>query len=558
MLSLDKSGADRFLIQLEEKGLLDPGYRFYRENDGLRLLGAGGFSYVYEMYDAGTPDKRYAAKILGLTGTEMAPDLVDRTTQIQYLMAEQSQNIMRVIGKNTIRVLLNEDGSPEAKETDDSDDLTNTAVIQIVLMEKLDSIIEKDRYGNVVLLRDELKTENGIIRFAESIGRALFTIHNNEYLHRDIKLENIFWDSKLETYKLGDFGIAKYVGQKDAETMVFTDGYGAPEIERQLEMSYNTPADIYSFGITLFLLLNDLKFPASDGYRVNMVQYSNDFVVPAPEKASENLAQIVRKMCSFKVSERYQSIEEVLMDIGRIDGTYTDNGFIEYGDFATETYMESEEYSSETETFCESDDEDNILKEKESKNTRKERILSEREKRLGYVKSMFINSALMALVLYLLFEASSDKTEYIYNWKYWALAAALFTEAILQRFRSFHIDFGFFLLVYSAYIVYTDGPDVIFITAIMSVLMWSYWVTISCSLGLIIWGFRNVLFGFDIPNTAIAGWILLAAFIAMCFGTLNKEYVQGTILEKRFELKKKLYLVFWIAALLTNFFIRYM
>ena len=46
----------------------------------------------------------------------------------------------------------------------------------------------------------------------------MLVIHNSGYLHRDIKLENIFWDEESRQYKLGDFGIAKYIGDGDAET----------------------------------------------------------------------------------------------------------------------------------------------------------------------------------------------------------------------------------------------------------------------------------------------------------------------------------------------------
>ena len=49
MLSLDKAGVDKLLLQLEEKQFIDPRYQFVKENNELKLLGTGGFSYVYEM-----------------------------------------------------------------------------------------------------------------------------------------------------------------------------------------------------------------------------------------------------------------------------------------------------------------------------------------------------------------------------------------------------------------------------------------------------------------------------------------------------------------------------
>ena len=350
MLSLDELGVDRLLLQLEEKQYIDPRYQFVKENNELKLLGTGGFSYVYEMYDSLAPENKYAAKVVGLGTKPVDEQLVLETTQIQYFLSEQSENIMRVIALWTMKLHLDKNGDVTSitginqEEYADADGV----LLEIVLMEKLDNILDRDKYGNIELLRDELKSEEGVIRFAENIGRALFAVHSNGFLHRDIKLENIFWDKNLKQYKLGDFGIARYVGEDGAETVVFTDGYGAPEIERQLAESYNLTADIYSLGITLFLLLNELKFPASDGYHANIAQYTKDFIVPAPSNSSEEMARIIRKMCSYQVKDRYQSVEEVLMEIGRIDGSYTDRGFTEYEDLETETYREIDDFETET------------------------------------------------------------------------------------------------------------------------------------------------------------------------------------------------------------------
>lgn len=350
MLSIDKLGVDRLLLQLEEKQYIDPRYQFVKENNELKLLGTGGFSYVYEMYDSLAPENRYAAKVIGLGTRPVDEKLILETTQIQYFLREQSENIMRVIALWTMKLHLDANGDVTGITGVNEEEYEDAGgvLLEIVLMEKLDNILAKDKYGNIELLRDELKTEEGVIRFAENIGRALFEVHSNGFLHRDIKLENIFWDENLKQYKLGDFGIARYVGEDGAETVVFTDGYGAPEIERQLVELYNLTADIYSLGITLFLLLNELRFPVSDGYRANIVQYSKDFVIPAPSNSTEEMAKIIRKMCRYQAEDRYQSVEEVLMDIGRIDGSYTDRGFTEYEDLETETFREQEDFQTET------------------------------------------------------------------------------------------------------------------------------------------------------------------------------------------------------------------
>ena len=69
----------------------------------------------------------------------------------------------------------------------------------------------KDKYGNFEVLREDLKSEEEVLRLAKDIGSALSTAHENGIIHRDVKLENIFWDKHLQQYKLGDFGVARYV-----------------------------------------------------------------------------------------------------------------------------------------------------------------------------------------------------------------------------------------------------------------------------------------------------------------------------------------------------------
>ena len=530
MLSLDKAGVDKLLLQLEDKQFIDPRYQFVKENNELKLLGTGGFSYVYEMYDSLAPENHYAAKVVGLGTKPVDEQYILETTQIQYFLSEQSENIMRVIALWTMKLHLDEGGNvigitgvnQEGYEQADG------VLLEIVLMEKLENILVKDKYGNVELLRDELKTEEGVICFAENVGRALFAVHNNGFLHRDIKLENIFWDPVLEQYKLGDFGIARFVGDGDAETVVFTDGYGAPEIERQLAESYNLTADIYSLGITLFLLLNELRFPASDGYHANIAQYTKDFIVPAPLNSSEEMARIIRKMCSYQVKDRYQSVEEVLMDIGRIDGSYTDRGFTEYEDFETETYREVDDFK--TETYKEPDEpseQENVEETEEeipwwrkddselTREERKKKIQSEQE---SYTSSSIWRMIITALLTVLLLKSFSPNAVYVSRWEFWILPIAVFVEAILQRVKEFHAEFGFVTVGIAVFSMYYLGIDVPQIVPIVAVLMGIPAITAGVSIGTGLW-IAQMLTGklawLSVFSKWDLGWIVLILFAAV-------------------------------------------
>lgn len=294
MLILDKAGTDKLLLQLEKQEAFDSRYQFCKVDGGLELLGTGGFSSVYEMYDSVAPKRHYAMKIIGLGEKTADEDFIFETTQIQYFLGEQSENVMRIINLWIMKVHLDETGNVTGITGVNEEEYEEAGGIpvQLVLMEKLDPVLLKDKYGNVEVLREDLKSEEEVLRLAKDIGSALSTAHENGIIHRDVKLENIFWDEHLQQYKLGDFGVARYVENGDAETVVFTDGYGAPEIERHLTEAYDLTVDIYSFGISLFLLMNGLKFPASDEYRSVFVQYSKDFIMPAVLKASFERAYV--------------------------------------------------------------------------------------------------------------------------------------------------------------------------------------------------------------------------------------------------------------------------
>ena len=529
MLSLDKAGVDKLLLQLEDKQFIDPRYRFVKENNELKLLGTGGFSYVYEMYDSVAPENHYAAKVIGLGTKPVDEQYILETTQIQYFLSEQSENIMRVIALWTMKLHLDEVGNVTGiiGVNQEGYEQADGVLLEIVLMEKLENILAKDKYGNIELLRDELKTDQGVICFAENIGRALFAVHNNGFLHRDIKLENIFWDPVLEQYKLGDFGIARFVEDGDAETVVFTDGYGAPEIERQLVESYNLTADIYSLGITLFLLLNGLKFPASDGYHANIAQYTKDFIVPAPSNSSEEMARIIRKMCSYQVKDRYQSVEEVLMEIGRIDGSYTDRGFTEYEDLETETYSEIDDL--ETETYKEPDESSEQEKTEENeeipwwrkddseltREERKKKIQSENE---SYTSSSIWRMIITALLTVLLLKSFSPNAVYVSRWEFWILPIAVFVEAILQGVKEFHAEFGFVTVGIAVFSMYYLGIDVPQIVPIVAVLMGIPAITAGVSIGMGLWIVQMLtgkLAWLSVFSKWDLGWIVLILFAAV-------------------------------------------
>lgn len=92
------------------------------------------------------------------------------------------------------------------------------------------------------------------IQISKSIIETLRYIHSRCVIYRDLKPENIMIDLVSSDIKFVDFGLAKVL-TKPIQGIAGTPGYIAPEILKN--DSYGYPADVYSFGMTLFVLWSE-------------------------------------------------------------------------------------------------------------------------------------------------------------------------------------------------------------------------------------------------------------------------------------------------------------
>lgn len=478
MTEWSEAEREELLTDLEAGGNLFPGFELNRENGKLKLLGRGGFSAVYEMRGS-APDagRTYALKVIGMERHTVSEEQFRETCRLQRKLSEQSPYIMRLL---------------DTKELP----YENGLFLQLILMERLEHILKKDKFQNVALLREDLKEESGVLQFALQIGQAIRTAHDNQVLHRDIKLENIFWNAEDQVYQLGDFGIARFVENGQAETVVYTDGYGAPEIERRLVDSYSAAADIYSFGITLYLLLNGLKFPASDRYRANPVQYDPEFVFPAPEKASPQMAGIIRKMCSFYPEDRYRSMGEVLAELRRLaeEGKHTAQiaPAAETEDKVTVTYRERTLY-------------DRAVR---AASGRMERLRRERARARLYRWMEAENTVLFALLFLLLMYGLQKEPEFLVDWRFWSFPVMVLIEAVLLKIKDFHVLFGTAALVTGVYSMMTTGITVIHIVLLMGLLSGIPAIAAAGAIAAIGWIFLRLAGGIPMMDFLTKDWIL--------------------------------------------------
>lgn len=96
------------------------------------------------------------------------------------------------------------------------------------------------------------------------ICKVMIFVHSNKIIHRDLKPENILLDQNNHV-KLCDFGIAKII-ESITQTMTSNMGtfkYMAPEIKNG-SSKYDNKVDVYSFGIIVYNILTEGKFPNKD------------------------------------------------------------------------------------------------------------------------------------------------------------------------------------------------------------------------------------------------------------------------------------------------------
>ncbi len=157
------------------------------------------------------------------------------------------------------------------------------------------------------------------VGYVVPVCRALDYAHRRGVVHRDIKPGNIMLttDGKI---KVVDFGIARLVNASHTQTNMFmgTLSYMSPQQiygERADERS-----DIWALGVTLYELLSFRRPFDGDNHATLMLNIAEEKTKPpslyelVPE-CPPALEALVNKMLAKDLRRRYQTMEEVLLDM---------------------------------------------------------------------------------------------------------------------------------------------------------------------------------------------------------------------------------------------------
>jgi len=157
---------------------------------------------------------------------------------------------------------------------------------------------------------------------ARQICEGLSEAHRLGVIHRDLKPSNIMID-KAGNVRIMDFGIARSLEAKGitgAGMMIGTPEYMAPE---QVDgKAADQRSDLYSLGIILFeMLTGRLPFEGETPLSVAVKQKSEK--PPDPRAISpqipDSLSRLILKCLEKSPDRRFQSADEVLAELGRIE-----------------------------------------------------------------------------------------------------------------------------------------------------------------------------------------------------------------------------------------------
>lgn len=280
-----------------------------------RMIGEGAFAVVYEAQRKDDPSIRAAIKIISIPqDPSEIQELISQGYNLDQTKDYFNQTVDEFIHevkimeffKGTQNIVSIEDYRIEPQENH----VGSHIFIRMELLTSLDNYIS-----------DKQLSEKEVIRLGIDICTALSLCMSQQVIHRDIKPENIFVNDKIGThvfYKLGDFGIARSLEHRTAGlSSKGTPNYIAPEVASG--KNYDTRADIYSLGLTLYRLLNNNRlpfFPQTSLYtpaakREAVMRRLSGEQLPPPVNASPKMADVLLKACSYLPEERYQSAEEM-------------------------------------------------------------------------------------------------------------------------------------------------------------------------------------------------------------------------------------------------------
>jgi serine/threonine protein kinase len=266
----------------------EPGALFEGRYEIVKHLGAGGMGAVYLACDPRHRDFLVALKVL-------YPGVI-KSEEARLRFRNEIVASYRVNHRNIVRAYEYFD-EPE---------------FQAYAMEYVDGgdLLDRISQGSISIPE--------VIEILRQATSGLEAVHAEGICHRDLKPENILL-TKKGVVKITDFGVARLKGGQgltQVGAMVGTPKYLAPEYVETGESDHR--GDLYALGVIAYEMLTGVSpFRAESKTALMIERFQNEFapILSLRPDCPVALAKIIEKAMSVKLSERYQSAEEMRLDL---------------------------------------------------------------------------------------------------------------------------------------------------------------------------------------------------------------------------------------------------
>ncbi|MDD2542855.1 MAG: protein kinase [Candidatus Cloacimonetes bacterium] len=154
---------------------------------------------------------------------------------------------------------------------------------------------------------------------------ALHSLHNQQILHKDLKLENVLYqmEGKEIRVKLIDYGFSKIDPNRDTRNVSGSLPYVAPE--QYLGNPPSERSDFYALGVMLYRLCTG-SFPFSIDQINALIQGGHQYFIPNfPSEINKDipleLEKLILRLLERNPDNRFQSGEEIIGYINRISSS---------------------------------------------------------------------------------------------------------------------------------------------------------------------------------------------------------------------------------------------